>query len=579
MSDAEGGWLGVRLAGEGATGSTGAAGATGVGATGATGAAGTGATGATGSGGSTGATGATLIGATGATGVGATGATGVVGATGATGVGATGATGAGLASITSVNLSSVVSSPAGPIVDLNSSDNVANIAALTALDDTIRATGRQGWIATKKAPYLLDKTAVGTVDGNFYVATLSGTGRWVRALVPVPEWQAKATDGTGIFIDPVAGNDEGVGSVGTPIKSMKEFCARMFGAVFTVAPRLTVAAGVGSAVASDGVLWGFSCVPGIRMLMIGTATVLTAGVVLSAAADLNPAVSAGFLTSVITDFNAGGLVSTPTRSLFARRANTAGGQTTYAPLMRTHNTGGNFSVDIAKQQNFNSTTLAAATTSQAFAAADAADLVTFPAWPLFEAPSTIPLTFALLDSAGGAYLGDLRGIVCGFKTSMAAISTPRIFCQGSQFTGGIGGGLGGFVSTSACGLGAMGADTLRFLGLGSTDLNFTAERCQFTPGGLACPVSILSTGWIQNRALPIDMSAQSALRIAGAVGTGLGVTSAATARTGSVITGAGFLTDIAGTWGATPWIVNGIAYATAALGIFDVNSMSAIVLP
>jgi hypothetical protein len=449
--------------------------------------------------------------------------------------------------------------------------SVPSIAVLKTLPYSTFCTGDLIWVQSLKTLYLVDKLSLSAAeDGLFCIKSTDGVALLVRQLLPTPYWQQAATNGTGMFLDPVAGNDEADAlTSGTPIASMREFCARMWGAVFTVSPRLTIAAGAGSVSAADAIVWGFRCATNIRFLIIGTPTVLAGSVSITAAADLNPAVSAGFLTSTTTDFNGLGYVSTPTRSLFARRANTSGGQATYAPLMRTHNSGGNFSVDIAKQSQVNATTLVSAATSQLFAPGDAVDLITLPAWPNLILPTDVLVSAALLDFAGGSTFDGLANFIsCGFRT-LFGVAFGQATAFGCQFTGGITGQTDKRTFTLRSGMGAMGANSNRFATNLSQDTDFTMERCAIGDGGVTAHFS-LSGGWTQNTIGPaIALSAGSTCLILAPVGSGLGVPSAASVGRGSRILHAAFFTDVAGAWSATPWAIGATAYATAALPVND----------
>jgi collagen triple helix repeat protein len=206
----------------GATGPTGPTGVMGpAGATGPTGVDGptgpTGPTGVDGPTGPTGATGATgPIGATGPTGAdGPTGPTGPIGSTGATGpTGPTGLTGA--------------TGPTGPTLT-----SVANIAALSAIDDSLFSSGTTVFVGNpaNAVPsvldyFWLDKTSTLPVDGITVVPTLSGTGRWLRLNISNIAWRTQTT----WFVDSTNGNDENTGAdSGHPLKTVPELIERRWG--------------------------------------------------------------------------------------------------------------------------------------------------------------------------------------------------------------------------------------------------------------------------------------------------------------------------------------------------------------
>jgi hypothetical protein len=61
----------------------------------------------------------------------------------------------------------------------------ANPAALTAVDDSLVANGVIGFVISLNALFHLDKSSALTADNVNVIATLSGTGRWVRMTNPV----------------------------------------------------------------------------------------------------------------------------------------------------------------------------------------------------------------------------------------------------------------------------------------------------------------------------------------------------------------------------------------------------------
>ncbi len=474
------------------------------------------------------------------------------------------------------------SGPTGP-VGPECCGNVLTIAALSLLDTSVFENGASVWVNTKKAPYRLDKFSTGTADGNFLVATLSGTGRWVRQFIPVPEWQALAVNGTGLFINFQTGNDEGNGTSAEPLLSVREFCARLWGGVFTtVSPRVNIV-GTGSAVAADGIFWGFRCLSQTPLLVIGVETVLTAGVAITAATAQASASSQGFLTSTTTDFQTGGLLSTTARTLWARRANTSGGQTTFASLYRTHNSGGNFSVDISIQRQLNPTTMADSATSQPFAAGDVVDLVTLPVLPGMDSSVDLAVKFVKIDIASG---GRILGLI--FNCSIMGSRGTFIILSGSaglqttQFTGGT--LVNAYASTvllTSTVLGCQGS-VLTVSNSGFLQLNgWTQDNSSINAvsGGI---VSIGSNGWIQQTATPFTATQGGQIlptTTAALLWTiGVGVTNGCTVRQGGRLIGAANFSTALNAFGSgTPWSVGGTAYATAALGVLDNNDLSAIV--
>ncbi len=101
---------------------------------------------------------------------------------------------------------------------------VATVAALALLDTTLEDDGTSRFVTTKLQAYRLDKASTETVNGITVVATLSGTGRWVRLSTPVPHWTAQTT----WYQDAVAGDDENSGATSLlPVKTFREICCRL----------------------------------------------------------------------------------------------------------------------------------------------------------------------------------------------------------------------------------------------------------------------------------------------------------------------------------------------------------------
>jgi len=133
---------------------------------------------------------------------GSTGETGPQGIQGETGaIGPTGATG-----FQGINLS------------------VANITALTALDDTLYLDGALASVTNLLDVFYLNKTSVLTSDSLNIVNTNSGTGRWIRLVVNNVEWSKQ----NNWYVDPVSGNDENKGDTNlTAIKTFGEWYRRV----------------------------------------------------------------------------------------------------------------------------------------------------------------------------------------------------------------------------------------------------------------------------------------------------------------------------------------------------------------
>jgi hypothetical protein len=115
----------------------------------------------------------------------------------------------------------------GRLIVLSSSlevgQNVVNIAALTAINVDGEADFAERRVLSLHQSFQLDKNSSETVNGISVVATNSGVGRWVRVLSHSPKW----TNQVAWAVDSVAGNDENVGDLANPLKTMAEFTRRI----------------------------------------------------------------------------------------------------------------------------------------------------------------------------------------------------------------------------------------------------------------------------------------------------------------------------------------------------------------
>ncbi len=113
---------------------------------------------------------------------------------------------------------------------------VATAAALSAIDTATLTTDTSCWVQSFDAEFDLSTTSTATVQTGVVVATLSGTGRWLRRVVPSYKWQAQAD----WYFNDSVGNDEydgtatahGAGLIG-PLKTWGEYIRRT-GMVLTV---------------------------------------------------------------------------------------------------------------------------------------------------------------------------------------------------------------------------------------------------------------------------------------------------------------------------------------------------------
>jgi hypothetical protein len=126
-----------------------------------------------------------------------------------------------------VNVDQAIAVAIAGIVASGGSLSVANPALLSTLDNGPMTDGSYCWVTSNRVPFFLDKSSTLTADGISVVATLSGTGRWVRALdFHDQTWLAQV----GWFINPATGNDTNAGtSAPASIKTIAEWYRRTGG--------------------------------------------------------------------------------------------------------------------------------------------------------------------------------------------------------------------------------------------------------------------------------------------------------------------------------------------------------------
>jgi len=117
-------------------------------------------------------------------------------------------------------------------VELGVTFIVPNEAALLLIDDTLYPTGARARVLTHLDDFDLLKTSTLTLAANMVLATQSGVGRWVRKLVPSSAWLYQ----TVWSVVPATGNDENVGSLASPIKTLAELFRRLTGATNVIVP-------------------------------------------------------------------------------------------------------------------------------------------------------------------------------------------------------------------------------------------------------------------------------------------------------------------------------------------------------
>lgn len=104
--------------------------------------------------------------------------------------------------------------------------SVASYAALSALDVTLLASNTTRNVLSNLSQWHYDATSTLAIDGETVLAT-SGVGRWLRDATLNPIWTHTAS----WTIDSVAGNDENHGTVGSPIKTWREWLRRTWGQI------------------------------------------------------------------------------------------------------------------------------------------------------------------------------------------------------------------------------------------------------------------------------------------------------------------------------------------------------------
>lgn len=133
---------------------------------------------------------------------------------------------------------------------------VLNRAGVSALDDRGLLSGAIAYTTSMPAYFRLSKSSTLTVDGANVLATLSGTGRWIRRVDPLYEYVSQAN----WFIDPIAGNNENSGAQASPIQSFAEWFLRTDG---TYAAQLTTLNVVGDGTGLDPFPYGVRPVNGV----------------------------------------------------------------------------------------------------------------------------------------------------------------------------------------------------------------------------------------------------------------------------------------------------------------------------
>ena len=103
-------------------------------------------------------------------------------------------------------------------------ESVANITLLGAIGDAALQDGSLAYTSSILAYWKLIKSSTRTADGITVVSTLSGSGRWVRQILPEPSYWTQAA----WYVNPSTGNDENDGkTAGTALATLSEICRRV----------------------------------------------------------------------------------------------------------------------------------------------------------------------------------------------------------------------------------------------------------------------------------------------------------------------------------------------------------------
>ncbi len=131
-------------------------------------------------------------------------------------------------------------------------------------------------VLSVKDYFVLDRTSTLTADGIGVVTALGGTGRWIRLEIAHPFWLTQTSWG----INPSTGNDENLGTTGSPLKTRTELARRLDGGRLTAPMTVTITASLNAGDVRepqvDSDLTNFISWVGVpRLLFSGTITALT----------------------------------------------------------------------------------------------------------------------------------------------------------------------------------------------------------------------------------------------------------------------------------------------------------------
>jgi hypothetical protein len=180
--------------------------------------------------------------------------------------------------------------------------SVATPALLSTVDDAPMADGAYAWTVSNRVPFYLDKNSGAPPVDNVVIATLSGTGRWIRDLGYNDQlWLNQST----WFIDSVVGDDTLSGRLLiTPIKTIAEWYRRTGGQLTSVNTTINLL-GLTTWPSTDPFNYSVLPVGGNRtLIVIGVLTVVRSGSINSAGLANPPMNSGNFISDGVSDWTA-----------------------------------------------------------------------------------------------------------------------------------------------------------------------------------------------------------------------------------------------------------------------------------
>jgi len=184
-------------------------------------------------------------------------------------------------------------------------------------------TGAQIFCTRTRARYYYDKQCTAAVDGLFVVDVAGGGGRLLRIAGGDPHWQQQLA----WYIDPDGthgGDDENDGlTASTPIRSMREWRARIQGAYYTSSALIHALSGTSDLDYGD--VSGFTTPTdsSIFVAVVGAATVLANGTGTLTGVTMRAGNSKGTITDSAQSWAAHGLVSSTSGVRMVRKTSGA----------------------------------------------------------------------------------------------------------------------------------------------------------------------------------------------------------------------------------------------------------------